>query len=141
MGKRPGFNCGRPGHLARACPDAKKATIKAIKNGDVPKAAFLGCVQIVDSDGFTKVPGRPRPQSAHVLDFVARAAANTRSTNRFRPLTLDNLADVAAAVPPRAPIIRGETVAVASWRIITCHTVPRINVLFFPCQICRTSAS
>ena len=78
MGKRPCFNCGRPGHLARACPDAKKAAIKAITNGDIYKAAFRGCVQVVDSDGFTKVPGRPTPQSAHVLDFVTRAAANTR---------------------------------------------------------------
>ena len=94
MGKKPCFNCGKTGHLARACPE-KKAAIKAITNGDIPKAAFLGCVQIVDADGFTKVPGRPRPQFAHVIDFVAEAAANTRSTNRFRPLTLDDLADVA----------------------------------------------
>ena len=57
-----------------------------------------------------------------------RAAANTRSTDRFRPLTLDDLADVAedasarrdvgpavlSAVPPRAPIGHGETVAVAN---------------------------
>ena len=127
MGKRPCFNCGKTGHLARACPE-KKAAIKAITNGDIPKAAFLGCVQVVDSDGFTRVPGRPRPQSAHVHDFVARAAANTLSTNRFRPLTLDDLADVVqdasarrdvgpavlSAVPPRAPIGQGETVAVAN---------------------------
>ena len=128
MGKRPSFNCGRPGHFARACPDAKKAAIKAITNGDVPKADFLGCVQVVDSDGFTKVQGRPRPQSAHVLGFVARSAANTRSTNRFRPLALDDLADVAqdasarrdvgpavlSDVPPRAPIGQGETAEVAN---------------------------
>ena len=44
---------------------------------------------------------------------MARAAANTRPTNQFSPLTLDDLADVAAAVPPRAPIGQGETVAVA----------------------------
>ena len=124
MGKRPCFNCGKTGHLARACPE-KKAAIKATTNGDAPKAAFFGCVQIVDADGFTKVPSRPRPQSAHVLGFVATAAT--------RPLTLDDLADVAekvsgiaaragrdvgpaalSAVPPRAPIGQGETVAVAN---------------------------
>ena len=74
MGKRTCFNCNKPGHLARNCPE-KKAAIKAITNGDIPKAAFLCCVQIVYKDDFTKVPGRPRPLAAHVLVFVARAAA------------------------------------------------------------------
>ena len=44
---------------------------------------------------------------------MARAAANTQSTNRFRTLTLDDLADFAEALPPRAPIGQGEMVAVA----------------------------
>ena len=70
-------------------------------------------MRIVDKDGFTKVPGRPRPQAAHVLDCVARAAAQTRSANWFRPLTLDDLADIAEALPPRVFIGQGETVAVA----------------------------
>ena len=65
-------------------------------------------------DGFTKAPGRPKPQAAHVLVFVARTAANTQSTNRFRPLTIADLEGVAVALPPRAPIGQMETVAVAN---------------------------
>ena len=60
--------------------------------------------------------------------FCGQSVANTRSTNRFRLLTLDDLADVAqdasarrdvgpavlSTVAPRAPIGQGETVAVAN---------------------------
>ena len=87
MGKRPCFNCNKPGHLARNWLE-KQMAIKAVSQGDLRKAAFLGCVQIVEKDGFTKVSCGPRPETAHVLDFVARAAANTLSTNRFPLWTL-----------------------------------------------------
>ena len=43
MGKRPCFNCIEPGHLARNCPE-KKMAIKAVTQGDLPQAVFLGCV-------------------------------------------------------------------------------------------------
>ena len=81
MGKRPCFNCNKPGHLARNCLE-KKAAVKAITQGDISKPAFLGCIQVVDADGFAKVAWRPSPQAANVLDVVAPAAATAQSTNR-----------------------------------------------------------
>ena len=123
MGKRPCFNCNEPGHLARNCRE-KMMAIKAVTQGAVPKAALLGCVQIVDKEGFTKVPGRARPQASHVLDFVAWAAANTQSTYRFRPLTLADLEDVAEALPPKASIGQGRQ---WQWPICLCRS-RRISV-------------
>ena len=58
---------------------------------------FPGCVEAVDADGFRTV-GRPVPRGAHILDFIARAAAPTTKSshaaagkNRFRPLQVSDL--------------------------------------------------
>ena len=126
MVKRPCLNCNTPGHLARNCPE-KKALVKAIAQGDFPKPAFLGCIQVVDDDGFTKLAGRPRPQAANLFDFEARAATIPQSADRFRPLTIAHLDAAAeerqsvqareasgAALSPTAPIGQREAVAVAN---------------------------
>jgi hypothetical protein len=88
--------CDKPGHVARDCKE-RKAPIKTVeqasKRGD---PAFLGCVQIVDADGFTSVRRGLRKQEPNFGDFIRAAAIPTRKsstarTNRFRELTVDDL--------------------------------------------------
>ena len=65
-----------------------------ITDGDHRQPVFLGCVEAADSDGFLRV-GRPRPQVASVLDFIARAAAPATTKkadgNRCRSLQVSDL--------------------------------------------------
>ena len=63
--------------------------MKIIADADHRQPVFLGCVDAVDAEGYRRV-GRPRPQGATVLDFIARStapvAAKKVDGNRFRPL-------------------------------------------------------
>ena len=64
-------------------------------NGDSRQPVSLGCVEAVDADVFRRV-GRPRPQGASVLDFIARAAAPVMAkktdSSRFGPLQVSDFA-------------------------------------------------
>ena len=68
--------------------------MKMIADAEHRQPVFLGCVEAVDADGFRRV-GRPRPQGATVLDFIARSAAPVAAKqvdgNRFRPLQASDL--------------------------------------------------
>ena len=90
--KRPCFVCCKTGHLARDCRE--KTGLKMIADADHRQPVFLGCVEAVDADGYRRV-GRPRPQGATVLDFIARSAvpvaAKNVDGNRFSPLQASDL--------------------------------------------------
>ena len=65
--------CEQVGHQSNACPNKKKAPIKAIE--DTPGAAipFFGVGMVADEQGFQKVRGgaRPMPSQAKLHDFVS----------------------------------------------------------------------
>ena len=105
------FNCNKPGHESRACPEPKKggprgpfqgrAPVKAVTSGAAAQSGQKQWVCAVtipktDSDGYTLVRGGPRQQPAQFGDFIRQAAAEKRSTNRFRPLSLQEWQDIAS---------------------------------------------
>ena len=107
---RPCFNCGGKGHLARDCKEPpKKQPVKII---DEP-TPFLGCVTTADSGGFITVRRGPRAQGAELGDFIrGGATAEPRGRNRFRPLAVSDLStDVQDSVSPQ-PCGQGEKMGV-----------------------------
>ena len=65
--------CNQVGHQSNACPNKKKAPIKAIE--DMPAAAvpFFGVGAVMDEEGFQKVTkgARPMPSIAKLNDFIS----------------------------------------------------------------------
>ena len=97
--KRPCFECGEKGHEAKVCPK-KRAPIKALEATSAagPKeGAAIFCVQIAE-------PRRHRQQQPNLGDFVAaKAQDKQQNSNRFQPLTLEDLAGAAASELATAP--------------------------------------
>ena len=97
-----GINCGRKGHAATECRQAKvemcpqkpapSAPLKALEG--VPRR--VAAMRITDADGFTKVP--PHRSGQRLGDFIASAPAPRCNSNSFRLLFLEDWQDVAAKV-------------------------------------------
>ena len=90
--KRNCFLCDKPGRVARDAKE-RKATIQAVQQ-HAKDPAFLGCVQTVDTDGFTAVRRCVRRQEATLGDFIRSSAQRKcpiARSNRYRELTVDDL--------------------------------------------------
>ena len=94
--QQPCFNCGKTGHQSRACPD-RKAPIKALEAVNAGlKPAICCAAEIVDADGFRLQTRRgPRRQGQILADFIR--PMKQQSTNRFRPLTVGDIAEACSA--------------------------------------------
>ena len=82
---RPCFNCGEKGHLARNCPKPKAVNqVEASAEANVPRRAIVCMVEARE---------RPMPQPAVMADYIKKGKMSkaTTSTNRFRPLTLEDV--------------------------------------------------